>query len=117
MFSRRSLLVITLCIGIGGAGIFWFFSTFERKEVEVLGRPSPGAQRNLYLAAERLLRFVGTDAESVKGLDLLVDLPPVEDAVFVPPYSCRTLTCGDRWAVGLGLSGGTSSDGPGSQRK
>jgi hypothetical protein len=79
-----SVIIITLAvIIIIGGGTLWFFNNFERKEIEISTGMSPAAYNNPYLAAERFFKQSGIEAESVRGLNLLADLPSSQDAIFV----------------------------------
>ncbi|RTZ98144.1 MAG: hypothetical protein DSY90_05025 [Deltaproteobacteria bacterium] len=61
----------------------WFFNNYERKPLEINTGQSPAAMKNPLLAATRFLQALGMTAESHRGRDLLVNLPPVGDAILV----------------------------------
>ncbi len=66
-----------------GGGIFWFLANFEKKEFEERSYMSPAAYSNPYLAATRYLEKTGYEAEAVRGLGLLTELPSTNDTIFI----------------------------------
>lgn len=68
---------------VGGLGGWWFLTHFEKEAYEVYRGISPEASRNPLLAAEHYLERAGIQAESLTGLDLLAELPPAGDAIFI----------------------------------
>ena len=75
--------VLASLILVGGLGSWWFLTHFEKEEYEVYHGISPEASRNPLLAAEHYLERAGMQAESLTGLDLLAELPPPGDAIFI----------------------------------
>ena len=61
----------------------WFLNNFERRPREIETGFSAEARRNGFLAAERFLRRLDIDAESVSGRELLRDLPAPNDVLLV----------------------------------
>lgn len=78
-----TLLVWGLTAALVAALAAWFLNNFERRPQEVESGLSAEALRNPFLAAERLLHRMDTQAESVSGRDLLRDLPPTQDVLVV----------------------------------
>ncbi len=72
-------LALILAVALTG----WFLEHFERRPKEVDAGLSAEARRNGFLAAERFLRRVGIDAQSLAGRELLRELPPTEDLLIV----------------------------------
>lgn len=75
------ILLLLFCVLT--VGYFWFIHNFEKKPFEVAQGMSPAAHNNPFLAAERYLNLSGKQAESIKGLDLLADLPSTREAIFI----------------------------------
>lgn len=67
----------------GFLATLWFFHNFEKKEYTITTGSSPQARNNLLLAAQEYLQQSGHYSESVKGLDILTKLPPVNDAIII----------------------------------
>lgn len=76
-------LALALSLLLIGWGWHWFSANFERRLEPVDTGFSAAARRNPYLAAERFLRRLGIDAESVTGRTLLRDLPPPTTTLLV----------------------------------
>ncbi len=76
------ITVLVLLAGLVGWGVYWFLSNYERQYREVRVGVSPEARRNPFLAAERFLRQLGLDAESVAGREYLLR-PPAETGVLL----------------------------------
>lgn len=81
--SPSAIIVSLAVVVIVGGGFFWFFTNFERKEFSRSSGMSPAAYNNPYLAAERFFTRSGKEAESVRGLSLLTNLPSSRDAIFI----------------------------------
>ncbi|HEB48975.1 MAG TPA: DUF4350 domain-containing protein [Desulfobulbus sp.] len=79
--SRPVSVGIVLLLIMGS--LFWFFTRYEYRPVEVNVPVSPAARMNPLLAAERFLAGLGWPVESHRGRDLLVHLPPAGDALVV----------------------------------
>ncbi len=77
------VLVPLFLLLVGSLATLWFFHSFEKKEYTVTTGSSPQARSNPLLAAQEYLRQSGYNSESVKGLNLLTQLPPVSDAIFI----------------------------------
>ncbi|WP_163340384.1 DUF4350 domain-containing protein [Desulfopila sp. IMCC35008] len=83
IFSPSVIIIMLAVLVIVGGGLFWFFNNFERKEFLRSSGMSPAAYNNSYLAAERFFTRSGKEAESVRGLNLLANLPSSHDAIFI----------------------------------
>ncbi len=79
--GRLAGMGLVLLLAAGATA--WFFTHYERKEVEVTGAMSAAARMNPLLAADRFLAGLGIPVESHRGRDLLVSLPPAGDALVV----------------------------------
>jgi DNA-binding phage protein len=77
------LLVPFFLLLVSCLSALWFFHNFEKKEYTITTGSSPQARNNPLLAAQEYLQLSGYRSESVKGLDLLTELPPVSDAIFI----------------------------------
>lgn len=86
---RLALIGVGLIIGalLVRVGMEWFFSNFERVTYEDRGGFLPEAQRNPLLAAERYLKHVGAEVESLNTADLWRDLPDPGDAIIIYRYT------------------------------
>jgi len=77
------VLIPLLLLFLSVLAALWFFHNFEKKEYTITTGSSPQARNNPLLAAQEYLQQSGFRSESIKGLDLLADLPPVSDAIFI----------------------------------
>ena len=80
---RGIILALLVFISAAALGTIWFLANFERKKTEIQDHYSQAAVQNPLLAATRLLKALGQDAQSYLGRDLLINLPPTEDALFI----------------------------------
>ena len=82
---RNQTLTAVVVVALSAASAGLFFSCFERGSVSLYRGASPEAQRNPYLAWERLLAGMGHEVRVVESpADLDGDLPPVEGTLFYP---------------------------------
>jgi hypothetical protein len=82
--TRSPWVLLSLFVLLAGfLATLWFFHNFEKKEYTINTGSSPQARNNPLLAAQEYLQQSGYHCESVKGLDLLTELPPVTDALFI----------------------------------
>lgn len=81
--NKVYVLVALVFVLVASLGFMWFFNNFERKETEIRTRQSPEARQNPLLAATLFLQELGIEAESHRGRDLLVNLPPPGEALFI----------------------------------
>ncbi len=82
--DKKRTILIFLCGALAaGVSVIWFLSSYERKPVEIHTGMSPAAYRNPLLAATRFLQSLGRHAESHRGRDLLITLPPAGDAIVI----------------------------------
>ncbi len=82
MPKLNQLAVGLLVLILGGGLGWWFYTHFEQVEYTARTEMSPEARRNPLLAAERLLRELGLQAESQSGRQYLVN-PPLESGVLL----------------------------------
>jgi len=81
--NKIYVLVTLVALLVSSLAVLWFLNNFERKEDEIRTRQSPEARQNPLLAATLFLQELGIEAESHRGRDLLVNLPPAGDALFI----------------------------------
>ncbi len=72
------------------AGIALFFSSCEKRAIDIPRGYQGEAARNPYLAAQRMLERLGTTASSVRDLSNVSELPPA-DSTLILPTPRRTL--------------------------
>lgn len=80
--ARNLVVTLILAIIVGACG-YWFFSNFELREVETDAGYSREARENRYLAMSHFLRALGTEVENASGRELLDNLPPPSDTLFL----------------------------------
>lgn len=77
MRNRTRLLLLGLLLaGLSAWGVHWFLTNHERHSMDTRTGVSPQARRNPFLAAEHFLYRLGTDSESIRGRDHLLNPPP-----------------------------------------
>jgi len=81
--NKLYVLLILVFALVASIGIMWFLNNFERKETEIRIHQSPEARHNPLFAATLFLQELGIEAESHRGRDLLVNLPPAGEALFI----------------------------------
>jgi len=81
--NRIHVLITLVVLLVSSLTVMWFLNNFERKDDEIRTRQSPEARQNPLLAATLFLQKLGIEAESHRGRDLLVNLPPAGDALFI----------------------------------
>ncbi|MCP4992799.1 MAG: DUF4350 domain-containing protein [Gammaproteobacteria bacterium] len=84
--SKNKIAIVAgllLLLLLGGWGVFWFMDNFEQREREFRSEQSPMARLNPYLAAERYLRRVGFEVESLSGREWLINPPEEPGVLFV----------------------------------
>jgi hypothetical protein len=79
--TPRSAFVTALVLALIGWAAFWFFSNFERVEVEKNVGLRGEASVNDLLAAQYFLQATGMQAKSVEGLG---ETPPTDGTLIIP---------------------------------
>lgn len=85
--SQRGWLIAGLLILLCGGFAYWLYLNLEQREFTVSTPPSAEAIRNPLLAAERLMREVDQQVESVSGSQLLNALPATDDVLLIYKHS------------------------------
>ena len=80
--KRFGILVLVLLLGFVGWGVYWFVSNHERHYRDIRVGVSAEARRNPFLAAERFLRHLGLESESIPGREYLLR-PPDETGILL----------------------------------
>jgi len=81
--NRIQVLITLGVLLVSACALLWFLNNYERKEYEIRTNLSPEARQNPLLAATLFLQQMGITAESHRGRDLLVNLPPAGDALVI----------------------------------
>jgi len=88
--STRDILIVILIASLGVTGVVWFRANFDRETNKVMVGFRGEAQRNPWLAAERLLARMNLPASDLREYDGLRKLQP--DSVLVLPQGRQTLS-------------------------
>jgi len=88
--STRDILIVILIASLGVTGVVWLRANFDRETNKVMVGFRGEAQRNPWLAAERLLARMNLPASDLREYDGLRKLQP--DSVLVLPQGRQTLS-------------------------
>jgi hypothetical protein len=88
--KTRDILIVILLASLGVSGVFWLRANFEQETDKVRVGFRGEAQRNPWLAAERLLARMNLPASDLREYDGLRKLQP--DSVLVLPQGRQTLS-------------------------
>ncbi len=80
--KQAGIVVAVLLLGLVAWLVYWFVANHEREYREVRTGVSAEARRNPFLAAERFLRELGLESESIPGREYLLR-PPDEAGVLL----------------------------------
>jgi len=81
--KRVGIAVAVLLIGLMGWGVYWLVANHERQYREIRVGVSAEARRNPFLAAERFLRGLGLESESVPSREYLLRPPETTGVLLV----------------------------------
>jgi hypothetical protein len=81
--KRVGIAVAVLLMGLMGWGVYWLVANHERHYREIRVGVSAEARRNPFLAAERFLRGVGLESESVPSREYLLRPPETTGVLLV----------------------------------
>lgn len=81
--NKKTITYTALTIACIGILVLGFFVLFEKVEEEITTPESREARKNRFLAAERFLSLSGVETHSITRRDILVNLPPENELIFI----------------------------------